>query len=185
MAATPDQIEAIAANGVIPLRVRVLITLAWLTAARSGCARKPAKDDIVVNGDMSSVTFRRGKSVLLRGPCTVHTAVPQAWAPMVRDYITSSQPGRLFPTTKGADLRTALRTASPLLEQRSLRRGALLALSASGIKDAELLHFSGHVSVRMLHRYLGWGLHAKSLRSAMVEGARSAFQTKTPIAGAN
>ena len=64
----------------------------------------------------------------------------------------------MFPQVKGADLKVALRVVDPALEQRSLRRGAIQALAASGLKDEELLHYSGHSSVQMLRRYLNYGL---------------------------
>ena len=43
------------------------------------------------------------------------------------------------------------------LEQKSFRRGSLQTLSRAGVDEATMMHFSGHATVRMLHRYLNWG----------------------------
>jgi hypothetical protein len=65
----------------------------------------------------------------------------------------------VFPTPDalGPQVRQALRAVDPALEQRSLRRGALLTMAAAGVSEAVLLEFSGHTTGRMLRRYLGFG----------------------------
>ncbi len=63
----------------------------------------------------------------------------------------------LFQQVQGNHIKLALRRAHPDLEQRSLRRGAIQTLAATGLSDEELLKYSGHTNVQMLRRYLNFG----------------------------
>ena len=63
----------------------------------------------------------------------------------------------LFEQVQGNHVKIALRRAHPKLEQRSLRRGSIQTLAASGLSDEELLKYSGHTNVQMLRRYLNFG----------------------------
>jgi hypothetical protein len=59
----------------------------------------------------------------------------------------------------GTQVRLLLREVcgDPDLGQRSIRRGALQYLSAQGVPEATMMHFSGHSRVETLRRYLSWG----------------------------
>lgn len=130
------------------------IAMSWITSARTGCIAQLAKNDVVLlpTGTIS-VTFRRGKTVRTRGPYTVHSKVPPQWMNIVQERLREAQP---FKTSTRAVLR-ALRAVDRHLETRSLRRGALQALASAGVSEEDLLHFSGHTTVKMLRRYLEWG----------------------------
>jgi hypothetical protein len=118
---------------------------------------------------------------LVRGPYTVHTCVlPSALADLQLLLADLPPAQKIFPaTTKGPDLKEALREAQapnePLLEQRSIRRGSLMALASTGISEKELLHFSGHTNVTTLRRYLDWGRASKHLGDTMLRGATVVF----------
>ena len=51
------------------------------------------------------------------------------------------------------------------MRQSSIRRGAAQNMVECGFTDLEIMHFTGHTSVKTLHRYLGWG---KLYRSPML-----------------
>ncbi len=58
----------------------------------------------------------------------------------------------------GVDLRQLIRQIDPKFEQKSLRRGALQAMSKAGTAEVEPLEFSGHTNTKSLRRYLQWNL---------------------------
>jgi integrase len=164
---------------------QVALLLAWFTAARCGCVLQLHASDVELTPTGLAVRFRRGKSVRVRGPYTVHTPpLPEQLAATIRSWLNERAGRLLFPTTKGADLKVALRRAHPELEQRSLRRGALQTLScAPGITDAQLMEFSGHTQVATLRRYLNWGKAALHLREEMRKaagGLRNILATSSP-----
>ncbi len=155
--------------------VRTALILTWLTCARTGCILQLSRDDVDLRPDGSlSIRFRKGKGARVRGPYTVHTTVipPQLLA-MVRSWLDQRK-SKLFNMIKGRDIMLALRRVSPTLEQRSLRRGSLMTLSATpGVTDQLLMEFSGHTQVTTLRRYLSWGTQAVHLRTSMVEVAKT------------
>ena len=147
--------------------VRMALLLTWLTCGRGGDALllKPSHVELTdretKGGPMSvmSVSFWKGKTVKTRGSYTVFTQPPpekllEEWQEYHRSVANESY---LFKGVRGAQIKDALRRANPKLEQRSLRRGAIQALAATGLKDDELLHYSGHTNVAMLRRYLNFG----------------------------
>ena len=149
--------------------VQNALRLSWLTAGRGGDILLLRPHNVTVQGEALAVNFVRGKTAKVRGPYTVHTTLPP---PEFLEFLAAAVGAGqhwLFPQVKGAHLKDALRVVDPALEQRSLRRGAIQALAASGLKDEELLHYSGHSSVQMLRRYLNYGLRSG-------EGARRAVR---------
>ena len=147
--------------------VRMALLLTWLTCGRGGdvlllkpgnveLTDRETKDGAV---KMMSVGFWKGKTVKTRGSYTVFTQPPppkllEEWNAYHKSV---GDQNYLFKGVKGAQIKDALRRANPKLEQRSLRRGAIQALAATGLKDEELLHYSGHTNVTMLRRYLNFG----------------------------
>jgi hypothetical protein len=127
-----------------------------------------------------SITFRRGKGVKARGPYTVHTLVGE-WATLIKQWMPSHGP--LWPkahteygrTVLGTKVKECLRrgddSCDVLLEQRSLRRGALQTMAAKGVAEDVLLHFSGHTNSQQLWRYLGWGQYRGDMRVRGVSAA--------------
>jgi integrase len=152
---------------------QVAMLLAWFTAARCGCVLQLHASDVEITATGLMVRFRRGKSVRVRGPYTVHTPpIPEQLATKIRNLLEERTGRSLFPSTKGATIKVALRRAHPELEQRSLRRGALQTLAcAPGMTDALLMEFSGHTQVATLRRYLNWGKAATHLRDEMRRAA--------------
>jgi integrase len=155
------------------LQTQVAMILSWFTAARCGCVLQLHAVDVELTDTGLSVRFRRGKSVRVRGPYTVHTPrLPEQLANKIRSWLEERAGRSLFPSTKGVGIKLALRRAHPELEQRSLRRGALQTLAcAPGMTDALLMEFSGHTQVTTLRRYLNWGKVATHLRTEMVKAA--------------
>ena len=111
---------------------------------------------------ITSVQFVEGKSVMIRGPYTVHTLLPRL--DLLNRLLTASSsastpylfPERLWHTIDTVVLR-AMKDVDPRLEKRSVRRGSLQALAMAGADEATLLTFSGHKDAPMLWRYLNWG----------------------------
>lgn len=107
------------------------------------------------------VHFRLGKTVKTRGAYSVFTPFPppefrEEFEKFLRVAVSSKRKW-LFEQVQGNHIKVALRRAHPRLEQRSLRRGAIQTLAASGLSDEELLKYSGHTNVQMLRRYLNFG----------------------------
>jgi hypothetical protein len=158
------------------LPVRVAISLAWAFAGRVGDILNLMTDDVRITPEGSvTATYRRHKTFATKGPWTVHSAPLQhSEAAAFRSWLNQRTEQRfLFPmysagrTSMGVAVRTALRRADPQLEQRSLRRGSLLAMATSGVPEAVLLEFSGHASTKMLRRYLQWGAALRVNSEAM------------------
>ena len=165
-AATWKEVEA-AISKETDTAVRMALLLTWLTCGRGGdvLLLKPGNVELTdreTKGGkvrMMSVGFWKGKTVKTRGSYTVFTQPPpptllEEW----KAYQKSAEGSNyLFKGVRGSQIKDALRRANPKLEQRSLRRGAIQALAATGLKDEELLHYSGHTNVTMLRRYLNFG----------------------------
>ena len=148
---------------------RLALTLMWLTAARVGCVLQLRKADIEVllERETIRVTFRHGKSVALRGPYTIFTAIPPAEMAMLQarlaectaptDFVISND---MAPRKRMFLMRSALRSVNmnPNLNNRSVRRGALQALASNPDTDVEtLMRFAGHTNPSTTRRYLEWG----------------------------
>ena len=176
-AATSTAIKTVLETDSIPWRRRAAILLAWLCAARCGDTLKLRRSDVTLLGQKLSVTWARGKTVARRGPYTVHTSVPATFLPLLQQALNEpmNEMTMLFPDVTGPQLKVALRTVDPLLEQRSIRRGSLQTLASLGMPLSTLLLFSGHTSERMLLRYLGHGKLARCQQDSMLAVAGMAF----------
>jgi integrase len=143
------------------LPVRVAMILAWALAGRVGDVLRLRREDVVLADDgQLTATYRQHKTLLSRGPYAVKTRVTPVHMALVRQWLEQRATSVwVFPTPDalGPQVRQALRAVDPALEQRSLRRGALLTMAAAGVSEAVLLEFSGHTTGRMLRRYLGFG----------------------------
>ena len=157
--------EAIKKEPNVDVRMALLVT--WLTCGRGGdvLLLKPSNVEVTTREakgkrtEVMAVSFWKGKTVKTRGSYTVFTQPPpKQFQPEWEEYLRSKRGERyLFRGVRGAQIKEALRRVNPKLEQRSLRRGAIQALAATGLKDEELLHYSGHTNVTMLRRYLNFG----------------------------
>lgn len=158
-------VTAIKEEPAVPVRMALLTT--WLAFGRGGDVLLLKPSDVVMTSRESAkgvsegmaVSFWKGKTVKTRGSYTVFTQRPPAeYLREFEAYVESMRASPyLFKGVTGAQIKVALRRANPLLEQRSLRRGALQAVAATGVSDTEMLHYSGHTNVAMLRRYLNFG----------------------------
>jgi hypothetical protein len=158
--------------------IRAALITAWATAARGGCTLqlRAANIELLAAGKMQ-VQFRHGKSVIARGPYTVHTTLPE-WS--IAEYtrwfrLQKTKNGLLFPNVTGEQLKLALRRVDKLYEQRSIRRGSLQAMSLGGCSDEDLLLYSGHTNLKTLRRYLDWGKKSGDLQRRMPQHAEVAL----------
>lgn len=175
-------------------QVALALILSWTTAARVGCVTQLEVRDLQFEQTHLRVTFRRGKSVTIRGPYTVHTDVGP-WMKELQKLLPPS--GRLFPDLTtisarkqfGSRVKESLRKdvardgMNQLLEQRSLRRGALQTMANAGVAEDVLLTFSGHKDVKMLWRYLGWGIHRGAMHAKATLAAAALFNSASPPLG--
>lgn len=160
------------------IHVRALIVVAFLSAQRPLCLMRARTGEVTIaeGGAELKVTVRRGKTVVQRGPYCVFSAVP----PPLQAVLGEWERAKGLPKTpafmaNGAEVRQALRRVDPLLEQRSLRRGAIQALSASGVPATEVKEFSGHATMKSLTRYLDFGAKDAPRHQRMVAAAATAF----------
>lgn len=159
--------QAVKSEPVVAIKMAVL--MAWLTFGRGGDVLLLKPSDVVMTSKESAgkeggskgmaVSFWKGKTVKTRGSYTVFTQPPPP--EFLEEFVAFHKAMRaeqyLFKGVAGAQIKIALRRANPQLEQRSLRRGAIQAVAATGISDTEMLHYSGHTNVAMLRRYLNFG----------------------------
>ena len=136
-----------------------LTIISWTHAARPGDVWKLTREDITVTQERVTITWRRGKVVSSRGPYSTF-AVSGEYHDFLSTFVAPRSAGELLFVREGPwrtnTMLRALRSVSPTLELRSLRRGALQTLSATGVGEDVLMIFSGHASVTTLRRYLGW-----------------------------
>jgi hypothetical protein len=136
----------------------VALEVAWLTAGRGGDVVKLRTTDVWTDEKGTWVRFVVGKTATSQ-PYTVNTA---RMSPEATEYLEERRKEAnatqwLFPQVLGPQLKDAMRRVDPLLEQRSIRRGALQLLASRGMTDEHLLHYSQHRSIQTLRRYLDFG----------------------------
>lgn len=134
--------------------VRVALELAWISAARGGDILKLRTRDVEETGEGTRIKFVIGKTATSQ-PYTVATTV---LSPEAKEYLKEKRETEwLFPGLSGEAIKRAVRRVDPRLEQRSVRRGAIQTLAATGMEDSEILHYSQHRSLDTLRRYLDFG----------------------------
>lgn len=155
------------------LQRKVVFALMWYTSQRVGCVLQLAPEDLQWNmNDTLSITFKRGKSVKLRGPYTVHTKVLTGIRPMLEQYLkTTRNQARLF-NLKTSDMLRTFRLIDATMEARSIRRGTLQAMANAGTNNETLMQYSGHTCERTLLRYLNWGKEAGKARDKMEQAGQ-------------
>jgi hypothetical protein len=150
------------------------LALWWLTACRPACLMKLEKENIEKSYDTTakrralSVTFTSHKTIASPPPYTVHT-----WEKWPELFVLKEIPeGRVFPdpnTSRRVTLH--LKETNVLLEARSIRRGALIAMAMNNVDTKTLREFSRHTTDGMLMRYLDWGRNHGIARTAGVLAA--------------
>ena len=88
-------------------------------------------------GDVSTRKTIKSKN----GAYTVHVVVPAEWMTVLQRWMTGRREWLFSKELKTIDVTNALRTIDPLLECRSLRRGALQTLAAAGVSEAVMMEF--------------------------------------------
>jgi integrase len=171
-------IQAIALETSLP--VRVALALAWHAAGRVGDILRLRTADVVVAQAGVTITYRVHKTLLSRG---VYSPPPLKLPPqqlaLLNRWLEERKRGHqqyLFPSPErlGPQVKVALRRVSPTLEQRSLRRGALLHMAKTGVPATVLMEYSGHTTERMLRRYLSWGADLRD-RANQAQAAAAAL----------
>lgn len=164
------------------------LTLWWTTAARPGDAIYLDFRDMRQQGNNGevSIKFLKGKGVNLRGPYTVHTALPKPWMKH-KHWILQDIGREIVPEDQVEHVQKltllALRKVDTELEARSIRRGAIQTLAAAGATDDTLMMFSGHKSVATLHRYLDWGLAHRGRQILGADTAATAWTNALQAGG--
>ena len=148
-----------------PTRITMTaICFAYLFGQRMGDVLQLHKDNIALNLPRTGlvVTIARGKVIQFCKPYTLHLPVDHNVGHLMLEWLSLPQ-GPLFPGTAAALVRETLHLLNPEYELRSIRRGGLQALAATGI-DPETLRtqYSKHSSLQMLVRYLNHGALLKS-----------------------
>jgi hypothetical protein len=156
--------------------VQMALLVQWATAGRVGDTSQIKRRDIsldMATGNLS-VTIRRGKTVAVRGAWTVETRIlNEDLRRTLHRYMQGMPPERrvCYTETDSLDLASSAHTArinkalkrvagaDPPLTTRSLRRGALQAMSLGAmtgtpVPNEVLMLYSGHTSVKSLLIYL-------------------------------
>jgi ribonuclease HI len=166
-------------DGIKSHRVRLLLQMMWYWASRPKEMREVRPCDIVIKQARPdgcshvSITFHTGKVVPYCGPYTIHVILPKRVTCAVRAAVESVSPdAALFTTRDQAILAGVIGGLQghgdglPRLNLRSIRRGSVLHLAASGVRDVELQLLTGHKRMDTLMRYLGWGRESATMREA-------------------
>jgi len=161
-AATFDEIATAASNTSDP-QMRLFVMLLWLSCGRKGDVAKLQSTNVSLDQVSGRLTFfiEEGKGVLSRqGKCHVVSHCPTRWRQEISRTLRQCQPNtRLFRPSLGTsgEIVNLLRTANAALNCRSVRRGALQTIAATGdVSEEVLMKMSGHRQVKTLHRYLDW-----------------------------
>jgi len=133
-----------------------LLIIAWSHAARVGNVATLLKRNFLTN--FTQIRWDKAKTTATRGPYTT-TSVYGPFASLVTKHLQQfKSPTDSVCSTSDVDtVRKALKAHNKTFDLRSLRRGALQSLAASGCHSDTLLIFSGHTTKKSLLRYLGWG----------------------------
>lgn len=155
------------------------LAIMWLTCARPGCILQLKGRDVHLSAQNLQVVFVRGKAHELgKGPLPVSSRVPAEWTGCIEAALKTPADRFIwqFPSLTArilavkalsADLRETRRE----LQARSVRRGALQALAAAGVSEADILAFSGHSTVEVLRDYIGMTEATKERTNRMRRGA--------------
>ena len=117
--------------------------------------------DLNVTTGLTTVFVQEGKGVRAnRAMYHIPTHCPPEWRQELQHFLRLPREAhsRLFrPSVQDSDeaLRL-LRTANANLDCRSVRRGALQTMAASGASEDDMMVLSGHRSKLTLRRYLDW-----------------------------
>lgn len=177
---TQEQVEA-ALRACKTHKGYTLLAMAWEMGVRVSDMRRAQRrkvafgDTLDVNGArhvMTTITFVEGKGAAFWGPWSVACAVPVTLQKRLREAMdaAASDGAHIFSAAAQRDVSNAVHESSGL-SLLSVRRGALVQMSAAGATDREVQLASGHKSVATLARYLGWGAASGEAANAAMRRA--------------
>ena len=170
-----------------PKKMGLLCALAFSLGQRLGDVLQLAKHDIQIDQQFILITVRRGKVVPHIGPYVL-TMERNFWLSRelwnLREQTTSQFLWTENNSTKERELlelqlRRMITAVDPRLEIRSLRRGGLQRMAASGFPMDTVILFSKHKTTQMLLRYLNWGAasYHRNVQMANVVSSVSQYVT--------
>jgi integrase len=177
------QIENAHSNPIL----QILLILMWACAGRPGDILQLERGHVQVHEARHgaptklSVLFTRGKVLKMVDPYTIHTAIPEQWAAVLRAHLAQCTTKFLLHAPRKADRDLLFRTARELLRQvnskydlKAIRRGAAQTLARGGVPLPTILLFTRHTTLTTLRRYLGFG-QTKSEEATVAMNAASAL----------
>jgi len=153
---------------------KLFIILMWACAGRPGDVIQLRKAGVTLGSTSSpprigertqmSVFFERGKVIGKIDPYTIHTAIPEAWAVWMKDYLNTVKTEFLFQIPDPKDRQrfqahalVYVRTVVPECDLRAFRRGSAQDMAERKVPLATILQFTRHTDLPMLRRYLRFG----------------------------
>ena len=142
------------------LALRVALEMMWVTAGRAQDITRIIATEVCATKEGSKVKFIIGKVASFQ-PYTVATAAMGKEARMYikkrQEEVQKEKRSWMFPGVTVDKLRESMQRIDKKYGTRSVRRGALQALSATGMTDVQLMHYSQHKCIETLRRYLDFG----------------------------
>ena len=173
---TALQLQTFCNNVTLPPEMRLAVAACWCLAQRiSDVLLWRAQEIRLTNTGSTAITVREGKTIAHTGPYTLFLPAGSPIASQLLILAKYRQNGPLFKFCDN-NLLHALRTVSPKLERRSIRRGGAVAMANAGIELDVILEFTRHASKEMLFRYIGYGLESTALESKMNITTRAIFE---------
>ncbi|HIE69288.1 MAG TPA: site-specific integrase [Planctomycetes bacterium] len=173
--------------------IKTILIICWYSTLRASEVGQLTTQNVTCNRMTGAliILVTTGKGVAFTNPYTVTTVMPTPWATIVADWIdlrlrTGTTRTPLFTSStreRNPALLMAMRSVQPQANQRSLRRGAVTRLAATGATEEELRDFTNHRSNEMLNRYLGWKAQNTGVSTASTRVAKAALNAppaKTP-----
>ncbi|PHR97724.1 MAG: hypothetical protein COA68_12240 [Oceanobacter sp.] len=159
----------------LPLNLATAITLAFQIGHRIGDILLLHWSDVVAEQKRILITVRRGKTVSLGSSYCISVPIESEAAVLIVAAMRSKVKGYLGPFVD--DPHQAKKIIGEVIGRdiRCLRRGGLQHMASTGCTPADLLLFSRHASVAMLHRYLHEGRDLVFETCRMEELIRRAF----------
>lgn len=112
--------------------------------------------DTTTHTEFVTLTFYDGKTIARLQPYTLHLPKNSAAGHLIMKWKDS--PAKSVNAMVCNEIRIALQTVNngnySLL---SIRKGGLQRMALAGMRDEDILTFSRHTTISMLHRYLDWG----------------------------
>ncbi len=165
--------------------IQAFLVLMWLFSGRKGDISRLKVGTLTLNEKTNrlQVPISEGKGVHARKGLyhLVSEAPSPQWKQIILALINKrKEAGQVYlfrPSLQtSSEINVALRAANLELSCRSVRRGALQAMSAAGVDSTILMQHSGHKRVETLHRYLDWNRVNEAAHKEAQKAARALSQ---------